>query len=80
MNARAHSQNKRKGNGRPDETRATAARPSTKRCAIYTRKSPSARGLDLAFTSLDAQREAAIDFGIFMAAIDPRIVGQPHQL
>ena len=58
MNARAHSQNKRKGNGRPDETRATAARPSTKRCAIYTRKSPSARGLDLAFTSLDAQREA----------------------
>ena len=59
MNARAHSQNKREGNGRPDETARLPPRPSTKRCAIYTRKSPSARGLDLAFTSLDAQREAA---------------------
>lgn len=33
----------------------------TKRCAIYTRKS-SEEGLDQAFNSLDAQREAGVDY------------------
>ena len=33
--------------------------PATVRCAIYTRKSTE-EGLDQAFTSLDAQREAAL--------------------
>ena len=32
-------------------------RPKRKRCAVYTRKS-SEEGLDMAFNSLDAQREA----------------------
>ena len=31
------------------------------RCAIYTRKS-SEEGLDQAFNSLDAQREAGLDY------------------
>ena len=31
------------------------------RCAVYTRKS-SEEGLDMAFNSLDAQREAGIDY------------------
>src|SRR6516225_2594454 len=35
--------------------------PATVRCAIYTRKS-SEEGLDQAFTSLDAQREAALAY------------------
>ena len=35
----------------------TADRPRRLRCAIYTRKS-SEEGLDQAFNSLDAQREA----------------------
>ncbi|MEM1097952.1 MAG: recombinase family protein [Planctomycetota bacterium] len=39
--------------------RETAARPL--RCAIYTRKSHD-EGLDQAFNSLDAQREAALDY------------------
>ncbi len=34
---------------------------STLRCAIYTRKS-SEEGLDMAFNSLDAQREAGLDY------------------
>ena len=35
--------------------------PATVRCAIYTRKSTE-EGLDQAFTSLDAQREAALAY------------------
>ena len=39
--------------------KASAAPPVTlkRRCAVYTRKS-SEEGLDMAFNSLDAQREA----------------------
>ena len=40
---------------------STVTRPTTVRCAIYTRKS-SEEGLDQAFTSLDAQREAALAY------------------
>jgi site-specific DNA recombinase len=42
---------------------AKASRPSTgkMRCAIYTRKS-SEEGLEQAFNSLDAQREACAAF------------------
>ena len=41
---------------------ASAVVPSaTVRCAIYTRKSTE-EGLDQAFTSLDAQREAALAY------------------
>ncbi|MBX3316158.1 MAG: recombinase family protein [Phycisphaeraceae bacterium] len=39
----------------------TSPTPSTLRCAIYTRKS-SEEGLDMAFNSLDAQREACLDY------------------
>src|SRR6516164_2888989 len=35
--------------------------PTAVRCAVYTRKS-TAEGLDKAFTSLDAQREAALAY------------------
>ncbi len=38
-----------------------AGTPSTLRCAVYTRKS-SEEGLDMAFNSLDAQREAGLDY------------------
>jgi site-specific DNA recombinase len=41
-------------------TSPTAAH-TTSRCAVYTRKS-SEEGLDMAFNSLDAQREACLDY------------------
>ena len=40
---------------------SAVAPPATVRCAIYTRKSTE-EGLDQAFTSLDAQREAALAY------------------
>ena len=40
---------------------SSATTPSTVRCAIYTRKSTE-EGLDKAFTSLDAQREAGLAY------------------
>ena len=40
---------------------STVTRPTTVRCAIYTRKSTE-EGLDKAFTSLDAQREATLAY------------------
>jgi hypothetical protein len=44
------------------ESQKASRRPSKKlRCAIYTRKS-SEEGLDQAFNSLDAQREACAAF------------------
>ena len=39
----------------------TSTTPTSLRCAIYTRKS-SEEGLDMAFNSLDAQREAGLDY------------------
>ncbi|CAN5860947.1 hypothetical protein BH11PLA1_BH11PLA1_18420 [soil metagenome] len=39
----------------------TQAAPTPLRCAVYTRKS-SEEGLDMAFNSLDAQREAGFDY------------------
>jgi len=48
---------RRNGNGAP----ATAAPPTTTRCAIYTRKSTE-QGLEQDFNSLDAQRESAEAF------------------
>ncbi len=39
----------------------TPARTSVVRCAVYTRKS-SEEGLEMAFNSLDAQREAGVDY------------------
>src|SRR5437016_6599703 len=42
-------------NGNPEIMNGSASKPL--RCAIYTRKSTE-HNLDLAFTSLDAQREA----------------------
>ena len=41
--------------------RQSAGRPKKARCAIYTRKS-SEEGLEQAFNSLDAQREACAAF------------------
>ena len=38
-----------------------AAKPETRRCAVYTRKSTSA-GLEQSFNSLDAQREACVAY------------------
>src|SRR6516164_2953687 len=40
---------------------STVTTSTTVRCAIYTRKSTE-EGLDKAFTSLDAQREAALAY------------------
>jgi site-specific DNA recombinase len=42
-------------------TTPTLRTPPTLRCAVYTRKS-SEEGLDMAFNSLDAQREAGTDY------------------
>ena len=39
-------------------TNQAAARPQTKRCAVYTRKSTE-EGLEQEFNTLDAQRECA---------------------
>ena len=46
------------GSRAPSPARPAPARPPLRRCALYTRKS-SEEGLDQAFNSLDAQREAA---------------------
>ena len=46
---------------RSPRRRPQPARAATRRCAIYTRKS-SEEGLEQAFNSLDAQREACEAF------------------
>lgn len=55
----------------------TAKTPKPQRCAIYTRKSTE-HGLDLAFTSLDAQREACEAYIKSQASQGWRIVAQPY--
>ncbi|MGO4441283.1 recombinase family protein [Rhizobium sp. RAF56] len=47
------------------------------RCAVYTRKS-SEEGLDQAFNSLDAQREACVAFIRSQASLGWRIVADPY--
>jgi site-specific DNA recombinase len=49
------------GSRAPSPARPAPAKPPLRRCALYTRKS-SEEGLDQAFNSLDAQREAAAAF------------------
>ena len=58
MNVREIATSRKNSNGHRNGGHETAVPAATKRCAIYTRKSPSGTGLDSAFTSLDAQREA----------------------
>ena len=59
VDLRGHSQDR--GGPNPqfpaEETNMTDPTPRPLRCAVYTRKSTE-HNLDLAFTSLDAQREA----------------------
>ncbi len=52
-------------------------KPPVRRCAIYTRKS-SEEGLDQAFNSLDAQREAGEAYGRSQASEGWQIIATPY--
>lgn len=57
-------------------------KPEPRRCALYTRKS-SDEGLDQAFNSLDAQREACAAYVAFLAPDLQRVIlagEQPERL